>query len=50
MMAAGLRLRSSHGFSSTFQTHFIQLIKPFLVFIRPANIQALSSPVNSTII
>jgi len=36
--------------SSTFQTHFAQLTKPSQVFVRPTGIQALPSPVNSTII
>jgi len=53
-MAAGSRLpRSSQGFfllSSTFQTHFVQLVKPSQVFVRPTGMQALPSPVNSTII
>jgi len=53
-MAAGSRLpRSSQGFfllSSTFQTHFGQLIKPSQVFVRPTGEQALPSAVNSTII
>jgi len=45
--------RYCHGFflrSSTFQTHFVQLIKPSQVFVRPAGIQTLPSPVNSIII
>jgi len=45
--------RSSQGFfllSSTFQIHFVQLIKPSQAFVRPTGIQALPSPVNSTII
>jgi len=37
-------------FSSTFQTNFVQLTKPSQVFVRPTGIQALPSPVNSTII
>jgi len=37
-------------FSSTFQTHFVQLIEPSQVFVRPTGIQTLPSPVNSTII
>jgi len=36
--------------SITFQTHFVQLTKPSQVFVRPTGIQALPSPVNSTII
>jgi len=45
-MAAGSR--SSHGYfvlSSTFQTHFVQLVKPSLVFVKSTGIQALPSPV-----
>jgi len=34
---------------TTFQTHFVQLTKPSQVFVRPTGIQALPSPVNSTI-
>jgi len=53
-MAAGSRVpRSSQGvflLSSTFQTHFFQLTKSSQVFARPTGIQALPSPVNSTII
>jgi len=53
-MAAGLRQpRSSQGFfllSSTFQTHFVQLIKLSQVFVRPTGIQTLPSPVNSIIV
>jgi len=51
-MAAGLRLsNSSQGFFYyTFQTHFVQLIKPSQVSIRPTGIQALPSPVNFIII
>jgi len=33
------------SFFSTFQTHFVQLIKLSEVFIRPIGIQALPSPV-----
>jgi len=36
--------------SSTFQTHLVQSIKPSQFFVRPTGIQALPSPVNSTII
>jgi len=36
--------------SSTFQTNFVQLIKPSWVFARLTGIQALPSPVNSIII
>jgi len=49
----GCRFEAAQGFfllSSTFQTHIVQLIKPSQVYVRPTGIQALPSPVNSTII
>jgi len=49
-MAAGSRLpRSSQSFF-LLSSHFVQLTKPSQVFVRPTGIQALPSPVNSTII
>jgi len=42
-MAAGSIPVKDFFFSSTFQTHFVQLIKPSQVFVRPTGIQALSS-------
>jgi len=50
-MATGSRLPKGFFFlSSTFQTHFVLLIKPSQAFVRPTGIQALPSSVYSIII